>query len=109
MLTSYPQAVLWLCWGAFAFSVISCLLAWRRTDLEPLRRSQKQLKLQLDLLEAEQSQLTAAWKRTNARLAMAQARAKLKAGEEDETGLPDPKTDPEGWRSAVRQKFLIKR
>lgn len=108
MATSYPQAILWLSWVAFCFSVLSCVFAWKSTDLAPLRRALAALKLQLDMIEAEQSQLTAAWKRTNARIAMATAREKAKTAS-SEDGLPDPSEDPEGWRSAVRQKYLIKR
>lgn len=108
MISSYPQALLLLAWAAFAFSVVSCALAWKKSDLGPLKRSIAAQKLQIDLLEAEQSQLTAAWKRTNARIAMAQARERVKLGLTDD-GLPDPKDDPEGWRAAVRQKFLAKR
>jgi len=108
MITSYPQAFLLLAWLSFTFSVISCLLAWKKVDLGPLKRAQADQKLRLDLLEAEQSQLTAAWKRTNARIAMAQARDKARSGVAD-GDLPDPADDPEGWRAAVRQKFLIKR
>lgn len=108
MVTSYPQAVLLLAWLSFAFSVISCLLAWKKTDLGPLRRSQNDQKLRLDMLEAESAQLQAAWKRTNARIAMAQAREKAKSGEADGE-FPDPSVDPEGWRAAIRRKFLIKR
>ena len=108
MVTSYPQAVLLLAWLSFAFSVISCLLAWKKTDLGPLKRSQNDQKLRLDMLEVESAQLQAAWERTNSRIAMAQAREKARSGA-TEGDLPDPADDPEGWRAAVRQKFLIKR
>lgn len=108
MLTSYPQAVLAVSWLAFAFSVVACALCWRSTDLGPLKRAGNDLKLRLDMLEAEQSQLMAAWKRTNARIAMAQARERGRQSV-DEDGLPDPRDDPEGWRAAVRQKYLVKR
>lgn len=108
MLTSYPQAVLLLAWASFAFSVVACVLAWKKTDIGPLRKAQANLKLQLDMLEAESSQLTAAWKRTNARIAMAQAREKA-SGNTTDDGLPDPQSDPEGWRAAVRQRYLVRK
>jgi len=108
MFTSYPQAAVLLSWLALAFSIAACMAVYRKTDLGPIRRKLAALELQQNILEAESSQLQAAWKRTNARLAMAQAREKAKNGT-SEDGLPDPADDPEGWRAAVRSKFLIKR
>jgi hypothetical protein len=108
MLTTYPQALLLLSWFAFSLSVIACILAYRRTDIAPFRKHIGELQLRLNLLEAESSQLQAAWKRTNSRIAMQQARERSRSGEELD-GLPDPQKDPEGWRAAVRSKFLVRK
>lgn len=108
MISSYPQALLLLSWLSFAFSVVACTLAWRRVDLGPIKRACGDLKLRLDMMEAEQSQLFSAWKRTNARIAMQQARERSRMPT-DEDGLPDPQENPEAWRAAVRQKFTVRK
>lgn len=104
MFTGYPQAILFISWLSFAFSVVATVLAVKRTETASLKRKIGDQALVLHQLEAESAQLQAAWKRTNARIAMAQARTRSNAGSDSD--LPDPKMDPEGWRDAVRNQFL---
>jgi len=88
---------------SLAISGIACFFAFRRTETLTLTRKIGRVEVAQGLLEEQATGLMAAWKRANARMAMAEARAAKRNQADD--GEPDPQTDPEAWRATVRERF----
>lgn len=91
---------------AFCALVISARRTSVRGAVEPLKRRVATLETELLVMQEQVNSVLEAWRRTNARIGMAQARAARKESAQvvGPDGLPDPNRDPERWRAAIRAR-----
>lgn len=86
-------------------AAVSAVISLRRAEnrrLINLERAVADYRTETEALANSYDGLRETLKRINSRTRMRELRAERKNGSD---GLPDPNTDPEGWRDAMQRKY----
>lgn len=106
------QLSLWIVAICLLCSAISvgiaayALLRAERPRLIALERAVADYRMQAEALANSYESVRETVKRINSRYAMREKRRKdAQNGGQGDLGLPDPSTDPEGWRAEMQRKY----